>query len=117
MDTVCSLPHKTRSTTGTVFYFIFTDFHLELLAHNLEICEISSMTQTNTLNLSDLVLPPEEISKILLKTVQNPATLSLFVEIIKILIISHLSIIPFLELKEKVKFCQLPHQFYRVSTQ
>ena len=29
----------TRGTTGTAFYFIFTDFHTELLAHNQDICE------------------------------------------------------------------------------
>ena len=79
--------------------FIFTDLHTELLAHSQDICEILEITQTNTVNFSVSVLVPYDIGEILPITTNIPANLSTLVEITKLLGISHLSIILFLELQ------------------
>ena len=58
MDTVCSLQYEPGVLQGKSIYFIFTGFHLELLAHSWEIHAISRNDSNQTLNLSVLALTP-----------------------------------------------------------
>ena len=58
MDTVCSLQYEPGVLLGKSIYFIFTGFHLELLAHSQEICEILRNDSNHTLNLSVSVPSP-----------------------------------------------------------
>ena len=58
MDTVCSLQYEPEVLLGKSIYFIFTGFHIELLAHSQEICEILRNDSNQTLNLSISVHTP-----------------------------------------------------------
>ena len=58
MDTVCPLQYEPGVLLGKPIYFIFTGFHIELLAHSQESCEILRNDSNQTLNLSVSVPSP-----------------------------------------------------------
>ena len=58
MDAVCSLQYEPGVLLGKSIYFIFTGFHIELLAHSQETCEILKSDSNQPLNLSVSFPPP-----------------------------------------------------------
>ena len=79
MDTLDPLQYEPGELLEKSIYFIFTGFHLELLVHSQEVCEILRTDSNQTLNLSVSVPSPQqilEISKDSPIAATNPATLS-----------------------------------------
>ena len=56
MDTVCPLQYEPGVLLGKSIYFIFTGFHIELLAHSQKTHEILKTDSNQPLNLSVSVL-------------------------------------------------------------
>ena len=79
MDTVYSLQYEPGVLLGKSVYFIFTGFHIELLAHSQQTTKFQKLTQTNLsifLFQSSTIVKMREISKISLIATKYPATLS-----------------------------------------
>ena len=90
MDAVCSLQYQPGVLLGKSIYFIFTGFHIELLAHSQETHKIWGMTWTNpSIFLFQFFHHNKirEIIEISPMATRNPATLSQMRSIHKI---SHL---------------------------